>query len=233
MFLLAERNGELRKAIAGAGAAGDSQTVLVATIHDIIHETRDSLLAEDAFLSFLAQQDGDAPRRLFEIWQSQLGMIQKGMRSITGSDCNICIKLLKKDAFDKGVDGLVTVCYSPAVSIERRKRSCILPTNQGIAQEAVVTKNIAFSNDILTDDRFWPRERKEECAKHYRTVLSAPIIVDRTVRGVLCFDWPAPSQFAPSHRHAVACFTDLVSTACYFNELARKLSSEYKPNPKL
>lgn len=229
MFLLAERNGELRRAVSGAGASLDSHNAVVATLHDIIHETRDSLLTDKAFWPFLVPADNEPHRHLFDIWQRQLGIIQKGMRSLTGSDCNVCIKLVRKDRIAPGVDGLSTVCYGPAVPTERRQRSCVLPLNQGIAQEAIVTKTIAYANDILKDDRFWPRERKEECAKYYRTVVAAPIIVDRVVRGVLCFDWPTPDQFSPSHRHAVACYTDMVSTAYYFNELGRKLSSEYQP----
>jgi len=229
IFLLAEKNGELREELTSALGLIESNTTAIATIHDIIHETRDSLLANNSFLAFLVSSEDEGSKPLFEIWAAQLGIIQKGMRSLTGSDCNICIKLIKKEAFDKGVDGLVTVCYSPAVSIERRQKSCILPTNQGIAQEAIVTKSLAFCNDILTDDRFWPRDRKEQCALQYRTVLAAPIIVDRSVRGVLCFDWSKPNQYAASHRHAVACFTDMVSTACYFSDLGRKLITEYKP----
>lgn len=63
IFLLAEKNGELRDQVTVCAGQSESNTRVVAALHDIIHETRDSLLADNAFLSFLPASEEDGVKR--------------------------------------------------------------------------------------------------------------------------------------------------------------------------
>lgn len=185
------------------------------------------MLRDEAFIHLIGLNGKEALDHLYSIVERQIARIQHGMRSLTDSHCNVCLKLVRSKAFEER-DGLVTVCYGPAVPLARRAKSLILPVNEGIAAEALIRKEIAYSNDILSDDRFWPRERRSEIATVYRTALSSPIIVNGTVRGVLCFDWAKPQMYDPKHQAVVEAFTDIVSTAFYISIQSHELVSPRK-----
>jgi hypothetical protein len=243
IFLLAEENGELTETLATVREECDEMsnkitgtTVqycdAVGAIRDLIHDTRESMLRGEAFLRLLGFDDQKAIEHLYSIVERQIARIQHGMRSLTNSDCNVCLKVVKPGAL-AGRDGLVTVCYGPAVPLERRSKSLVLPTNQGIAAEALITKDIAYSNDITVDDRFWPRDRREDFSNVYKTTVSAPVIVNELVRGVLCFDWAQPNMYDPiKHRSAVGAFTGVVGTAFYISFQATELGTKAKGTTK-
>jgi hypothetical protein len=244
VFLLAEENGELTESLLTLRQRCDATTEkvtatavqycdAVGAIRDLIHDTRESMLRGDAFLRLLSLDDKEAIDHLYSIVERQIARIQHGMRSLTNSHCNVCLKVVKLGALGER-DGLVTVCYGPAVPLDRRAKSLVLPTNQGIAAEALITKDIAFSNNILTDDRFWPRDRRQDFAGVYQTAVSSPVIVNDLVRGVLCFDWAEANMYdSIKHRSAVAAFTDVVGTAFYITFQASELGTKGKNTTKL
>ena len=121
-------------------------------------------------------------------------MMEKAMRSLTGNPGHIVLKIIKQQ---NGPDfaKMVSACYSPGTPLNRRKDSTVLPLNQGIAYEAYITRGIAYCNDILTDPRFWPRERAAEYSVRYRTVVSCPVKMNKEVVAILCFDWLEPNQY--------------------------------------
>src|SRR4051812_37705968 len=70
----------------------------------------------------------------------------------------------------------------------RTNRPC-----SGIGHQAIARRTICYSNDVLTDDRL-SKNRTGAVCQEYRTVASAPLIVDGEAFGVLCFDWPLPES---------------------------------------
>jgi putative methionine-R-sulfoxide reductase with GAF domain len=156
-------------------------------------------------------------------------MLETAMRALTGSDCHVVFKTICRDGPEPG---LITGCYSPATSLERRKKSTRLPLNQGIAQAAMINKAICFTNDVLTDARFWPQEEKQKFSERYRTVVACPVITEGQVIGVLCFDWPEPEKYDRKYDQVLACFTDTISGVCYVCHGASQAQNEIAVNPK-
>jgi transcriptional regulator with GAF, ATPase, and Fis domain len=120
--------------------------------------------------------------------------------------------------------GLVSVCYGPSTCLERRKESTVIPFNQGIAYEAIIKKKIAYSNDVKNDQRFWPFDQKINYAEtRYRTIIACPVITNKVVCGVLCFDWREQNMYCKDYDQILACFTDIVSLACYICNESRNV----------
>ncbi|MBI3881484.1 MAG: GAF domain-containing protein [Verrucomicrobia bacterium] len=222
-FIIGENAGAQAEKVQHLEQVVTSHYDVYASLHCVIHQTRDSLLSDGAFLRLADQSDvATATKHVFDTISAQLGMLERAMRAISGADCQIVFKVLKPDP-NTGEPGLVTCAYSPSTPLERRKNSTTLPTNQGIAQEALITKKIAWTNDILTDSRFWPQEQKQSYGARYRTVVTCPVITNKTVVGVLCFDWKEPNMYDKNFGEILACFTDVVSVACYIGGESRKV----------
>lgn len=221
LFLLAEENGKSKEALEGAEKSCGRYRGTVANLRDTIHETREALMSTEGFAR-LASLDEGAASHFYRIVEGQIARTQAAVRALTGSDCNVCLKVIKPKAFN-GADGLETMWYSPAVPLERRGNSLVLPINQGLAAEALVTKQIVFSNDILEDDRFWPRNERQRISQIYRTAVVSPLIVDAVAYGVLCFDWPETNMFVEHDRASYAAFTDVITMAFYFRSQINKL----------
>jgi signal transduction protein with GAF and PtsI domain len=118
---------------------------------------------------------------------------------------------------------LVSACYGPGTPQARRQESTVLPLTQGIAYEAYVTQDLAFSNDISHDARFYPQKHKEEFLSKYLTVVACPVMVNRQVLAILCFDWKESGVYQKKYREVFACFTDVISTACYICHESRNV----------
>lgn len=225
-----DQNIQLKKETADALVAMqkslEARNEVFACLHAVIHRTRDCLLADGAFQRLVSMSDKDLQTHLYQTIEGQLGMMEKAFRYITGSDCHVVLKLVDELACD-GAGGLVSCCYSPSTPIDRRSSGTILPLNQGIAQETVITKQICYTNDVLEDARFWPQKTKIDFAENrYRTVVACPVVTNGVVLGVLCFDWKKPNMYDKSQNEIYACFTDIVSSACYISYETRSVNQK-------
>ena len=217
IFLIAEQAGLRKEKLAGHLDVHEA-------VHSVIHETRDCLLSQGAYQKIVQFNDDLNIKFLHDTIASQLGMMERAFLSLTGNRCSVVLKT-KEPRHDNSDPGLISVCYGPSSCIDRRKESTIIPYNQGIAHEAVIKKKIAFSNDILNDPRFWPIEQKESFGQNrYRTIVACPIIMNKVVCGVLCFDWKEPNMYCKEYNHILACFADIVSLACYICHESRTVA---------
>jgi hypothetical protein len=224
LFLVAEEAGIHREETAKLAKQGEAHQQVYRCLHSVIHETRDCLLAEGAFRRLLTLDDDKHLQHLYDTIQRQLGMMEKAMRSLTGTDCSIVLKIIKSDAATSE-QKFVSCCYGPGTSLERRKESTMLPLNQGIAFQSLVTKTICFSNNVRDDQRFWPQNQRDfYAANRYQTVAVCPVITNKTVCGVLCFDWKETNMYCVGYEQILACFTDIVSLACYICHESRNVT---------
>jgi hypothetical protein len=190
-------------------------------LHAVIHQTRDSFLADAAFVKLLDAKQKERIQHVHRTIESQLAMFEKAMRLLTRQDCCVVLKIVKEDRF-------VSICYGPNAPIDRKQKPAILPINQGIAQEAIVTKQVCFSNDTAIDQRFWPKEANEKYLKRYRTVVACPILINDTAYGVLCFDWAQPQLYSANYNELMACFVDIVSASFYVGHQSKKVRLKRK-----
>jgi GAF domain-containing protein len=224
LFLVAEEAGIHRETTNKLLKQGEAYGEVYRCLHSVIHETRDCLLSDGAFRKLLLLDDEKHLQHLYDTIQRQLGMMEKALRSLSGSDCSIVLKILKSAAPNKEAS-FVSCCYGPGTSLERRKESTILPANQGIAYQSLITKTICFSNDVKTDQRFWPQQMRDHYAQNrYQTVVVCPVITNKTVCGMLCFDWKEPGMYCKDYEQLLACFTDVVSLACYICHESRNVT---------
>lgn len=224
-FILGEQTGRTRERNKTLELEMESHVEAYNCLHTVIHRTRDTLFRNGAFQNLAKLDDAGRTQSLYQLIENQLGMLELAMRKLSRADCNIVLKVVVQGVCD-GKPGLVSACYGPSTLIERRDKSTTLPVNQGIVHSVIVTKRIVSTTDILTDDRFFPHDRRAELSKRYRTIAACPIIVNGEVVAVLCFDWKEPGKYdEKKYSQLLACFTDLLSQAFYVNDEARRLTS--------
>lgn len=190
--------------------------------HSVIHTTRDAVLSDGGFARLCAMDEGERSDFLYKTIQHQLGTFEHAMRTITGADCCTVLKIRSEDS-----QSLISACYGSHASLARRRESTSLPLNQGLAYAAIVSKGIVFSNDMLTDQRFWPTDPHDrgKLSSRYRTVVACPVLNDGTALAVLCFDWQEPGMYSEKYNQILACFTDVISGVCYIIGAAEKLKT--------
>ncbi|HYE31880.1 MAG TPA: GAF domain-containing protein [Methylomirabilota bacterium] len=223
IFLLCERvgllqeneahvNGELEKAVKEAKQANDAHLDVFECLHAVIHQTRDCLLKRHNFFRF--REAANRKAHLWSIIELQLGKMEQAVRKLLREDCCVVLKVVHPGE-NGGPATLRSACYSPSTPIGRKESPTVLPLNQGIAYETVVTKSICYCNDITKDKRFYPQKGLEAYAERYRTLVACPVIVNDEVIAVLCFDWTKPDRYDPIYHQVFAAFTDIISAACY------------------
>ena len=216
VFLVAESCGKFRKLIEIKEKEIKAHFTVFESLHSVIHNVRDSMFANKAFLTLLQDEIDDEQRAsyLFQIVEAQLGHIERAFRRLSDAEMCVTLKVVNED-------WLVSAAYSPGTPIERRNESLNLPLNQGIASEALITKSISYSNNIKNDSRFWPKNNNNNYFAKYQTVVASPLIIDEDYCGVLCFDWKEPEKYQEKYNQIVAAFTDMLTSAfhIYYNSI--------------